>query len=67
VIDGPFVGDGRASPLKSAFVHGFELAPEERASLLAFLESLTDEAFLEDPASPTPSRAVELCNLRGRP
>ncbi len=50
VIDsGPYAGDGRASPLKSGFMAGFTLTDSERADLIAFLESLTDEHFLEDP------------------
>jgi cytochrome c peroxidase len=46
---GPQAGDGAQSPLKSEFVNGFELTPDQRADLHAFLESLTDEAFLADP------------------
>jgi cytochrome c peroxidase len=41
-------GDGRASPLKSPLIAGFELSAEERADVLAFLGSLTDERFLQD-------------------
>ncbi len=43
---GPYAGDGRLSPFKSEFVMGFELSETERADLIAFLESLTDEAVL---------------------
>jgi cytochrome c peroxidase len=46
--DGPFPGDGRLSPFKSEFVTGFELNEQERADLLAFLESLTDDSVLSD-------------------
>jgi cytochrome c peroxidase len=46
IEDGPFAGDGRVSPFKSEFVRGFELNDTERADLLAFLESLTDENVL---------------------
>ena len=45
---GELAGDGRLSPFKSEFIVGFELSAEERADLLAFLESLTDEAVLTD-------------------
>jgi cytochrome c peroxidase len=45
---GPDAGDGSASPLKAVFVAGFEIAPGEVDDLLAFLEALTDEAFLSD-------------------
>jgi cytochrome c peroxidase len=50
VEDGPLAGDGRDNPFKSGFVSGFEITEEERADLVAFLESLTDEDFLTDPA-----------------
>ncbi|PRP90101.1 Cytochrome c551 peroxidase precursor [Enhygromyxa salina] len=50
----PWAGDGRASPYKSGFVMGFELSEQDRADLVAFLESLTDDAFLTDPATSNP-------------
>ena len=43
---GPRPGDGRAHPGKSPFIRGFMLTAQERADLLAFLSSLTDERFL---------------------
>jgi cytochrome c peroxidase len=46
---GPNAGVGRDNPFKSAFVPGFMLTTEERADLIAFLKSLTDEEFLRDP------------------
>lgn len=46
IEEGPFTGDGRTSPYKSEFVLGFELSDKERADLLAFLHSLTDESVL---------------------
>ena len=49
VEDGPLAGDGRLSPFKSEFVNGFELSDDERADLVAFLESLTDASLLGDP------------------
>jgi cytochrome c peroxidase len=54
--DGPNAGDGRQNPNKSDFIIGFTLTDQERADLLAFLASLTDEAFLADPrlANPWP-------------
>lgn len=54
VHDGPFAGDGRRNPNRSPFVRGFELTPAERAGLLAYLRSLTDDAFLsrEDMQAP---------------
>ncbi len=46
---GPNAGDGAESPLKSPFVPGFRLSDTEKADLIAFLISLTDRAFLNDP------------------
>jgi cytochrome c peroxidase len=42
---------GRAgqSPLKSPFVSGFRLSDREKTDLLAFLNSLTDETFINNP------------------
>ena len=49
VLDhGPYAGDGRLSPFKSEFVRGFALSAEERADLVAFLKSLTDDSLLTD-------------------
>lgn len=45
----PYPGDGRNSPYKSELITGFILTDQERADLIAFLESLTDEQFLMDP------------------
>jgi cytochrome c peroxidase len=49
IESGPTAGVGADSPLKSVFMHGFELTAAERADVLAFLRSLTDEALTRDP------------------
>ncbi|MEQ1911735.1 MAG: MbnH family di-heme enzyme, partial [Vicinamibacterales bacterium] len=54
IASGPLKGVGSASPLKSPFIKGFTLSPEDRADLLAFLESLTDVAFTTDPRFSNP-------------
>src|SRR5690606_29688916 len=46
IVDGPFAGDGRVSPLKSGLVRGFEATDEEIDAVVAFLESLTDDDFV---------------------
>lgn len=51
---GPFAGDGRKNPFKSRFVPGFTLTPDERVDLLAFLNSLTDVSFVQNPAFAKP-------------
>jgi cytochrome c peroxidase len=45
---GEHAGDGRLSPFKSEFVDGFELSDSERADLIEFLDSLSDEFVLTD-------------------
>jgi len=59
IAEGPYAGVGRDNPYKSSFIRGFELSEQERADVLAFLESLTDEHFLTDPelADPWPADA----------
>jgi len=54
-IDGQDVsGDGRNNPNKSSFLNGFEITDQERNDLLAFLETLTDEDLLTNPAFSDP-------------
>ena len=43
-----------ANPLRSEFIAGFEISETEIADLVAFLESLTDERILRDPAHQSP-------------
>ncbi len=59
ITDGPHAGDGRLNPFKSGFVVGFALNERQRGDLLAFLESLTDEAFLSNPRFANPWSAGE--------
>ena len=56
IVDGPFRGDGRRNPGKSPFVKGFDLTPQEKADVIAFLNSLTDERFLTKPELAAPDR-----------
>ena len=45
---------GRQRPEKSDRVRGFAISPEETDDLIAFLQSLTDEGFLTNPAFSDP-------------
>ena len=56
VTEGPNAGVGSESPLKNIFIHGFTLTDGERADLLAFLASLTDDTFTRDPRLQDPAR-----------
>lgn len=49
IVSGPNKGDGSKNPLKNKFIKGFDLSETERADLLEFLESLTDEQFVNNP------------------
>lgn len=53
VIDHYATG-GHPSPFRSRAVRGFKLTVPERAALLAFLGSLTDQKFLENPSFAQP-------------
>lgn len=53
VID-HYAKGGAPSPDRSPLVKGFTITKEEKTDLIAFLESLTDEGFLEDPALADP-------------
>jgi cytochrome c peroxidase len=46
------------NPLRSELIAGFEISDAEIADVVAFLLSLTDERFLQDPAhgDPWPAR-----------
>lgn len=48
ITEGPHAGDGRANPAKDDLIARINLTPEEKTDLLAFLKTLTDDAFLRD-------------------
>ncbi|MEB3356705.1 MAG: MbnH family di-heme enzyme [Synechococcales bacterium] len=54
IPSGAYAGVGSENPLKSIFVVGFELTDQEQVDLLAFLHSLTDETFIQNPAFGNP-------------
>ena len=60
ITSGPNAGIGSLSPLKSGFMGGFTLTPEERRGLLDYLRSLTDREFLTDPRFSDPWAPGEL-------
>jgi len=49
IASGPNAGVGAGNSNKSEFVRRFSLSEREKADLLAFLRSLTDEKLLTDP------------------
>lgn len=46
-------GNGVNNPLKSVFVAGFELRDTQKQDLIAFLQSLTDQKFIEQHSNPS--------------
>jgi cytochrome c peroxidase len=54
IPSGPYAGAGSENPLQSDLIRGFELTDEERTNVIDFLESLTDQEFLENPALSNP-------------
>ncbi len=54
IASGPYTGVGHDNRNKAPNVHGFPLSAGEKRDLIAFLESLTDTAFLRDPALSNP-------------
>jgi len=51
---GPNAGDGRLNPLKSGLVRGFDATSDEKAAVVAFLKSLTDWEFIDNPKFSAP-------------
>ena len=52
--NGPNTGDGRESPLKSEQIPPFRANQKEIDAVIVFLEGLTDQEFLTDPAFANP-------------
>jgi cytochrome c peroxidase len=72
VID-DYAAGGRAArlghhrPARGVDVRPFHITPEEKRDLLAFLESLTDEAFLSDPRHADPWAGLSSPSIAGAP
>jgi len=54
VASGQYQGVGRDNPNKSTTLQGFTLTRDQRSDLVAFLQSLTDEALLRYPRFANP-------------
>ena len=54
IKNGPYAGDGSKNPHKDGMIVGFNATESEIDDLIAFLESLTDETFLKNPAYSDP-------------
>jgi cytochrome c peroxidase len=54
IESGPHAGVGHDNPNKDPLIAGFSLSQRDRADLIAFLESLTDEEVRHDPRFANP-------------
>jgi len=54
ITSGPNAGVGSKNPYKSGFIVSFVIPEADKAALVAFLKSLTDEQFLTNPALSDP-------------
>lgn len=54
ISEGKYAGKGSENPYKSSFVNGFRLMPDEKQDLIAFLKSLTDTEFINNPKFSNP-------------
>lgn len=54
IHSGQFSGHGHDNPNKDPLIAGFQLSAQDRQDLIAFLNSLTDQALLHDPAFADP-------------
>jgi cytochrome c peroxidase len=60
IESGPYAGDGSLNPNRSTLIRAFELSEAERKDVLAFLDSLTDHAFLTDKRFANPWLASDI-------
>jgi cytochrome c peroxidase len=54
VSEGEYQGNGIASPLKHDFITAKHFSAQEKSDLLAFLNALSDEEFINDPRFSSP-------------
>lgn len=58
ITSGEFAGVGSKNPLKSNFISGFKLTPQEKQDLIEFLKTLTDTEFVTNPKFSDPNLAL---------
>jgi len=67
VKGGPNAGVGAENPNKSEFIKRFALSRQEKADLISFLKSLTDQRLLTDPTLSDPRKVNLTRAAPGRP
>lgn len=59
ITTGPHQGDGRRNPYKDARIDRIRLSAQDKADIIAFLKTLTDETLLTDPRYADPFAATD--------
>ena len=54
ITEGPYTGDGRSNPYKSELITLIDLNAQEKADIIAFLKTLTDDGLLTNPRYANP-------------
>lgn len=54
IASGPYAGDGRLNPHKSELISLIDLNAQDKSDLVAFLKTLTDHEFLQNPRHSDP-------------
>jgi hypothetical protein len=54
LTEGKWTGIGSSNPYQSGFIQGFEITETEINDLIEFLQSLTDDEFITNPAYSNP-------------
>ena len=54
IASGPYAGDGRLNPHKSELISLIDLNAQDKSDLVAFLKTLTDHDFLQNPRHSDP-------------
>jgi cytochrome c peroxidase len=54
IQQGIYKGDGSKNPYKHPLIHGFSISETDKINLISFLQSLSDTAFINDPAFQNP-------------
>ena len=55
IRSGLYAGDGRVNPYKSGLVNQINFTEQDKADLVAFLKTLTDQGFLTNPRFSKPA------------
>jgi len=67
ITEGPYAGDGRANPYKDPLIKGLiQLSERDKADLVAFLKSLTDDSVTTNPRFADPFAPAKKAGVTSR-